>query len=497
MKNQLHLYQLPYHILIDKTKNIIFSIAISFVFVGCVHSQHLFVSELPFNDITEERISQYNLEDLYETYDNRVEVKGVTKYGDNRMVLLSYTNEGHEMIVLDENKNLLNFSSNAFFLFFEVEYLEVLDDKDLLVITNDLRVFIIPDFESAELYLQLYFITTLGGEQFQTNRTESNYRFDRIGKHLTVTCNASNAFGAKGTFQSVFDIEKTEELNSYFISKTHSGFCYINNQQLAISCSDPDGLESLSKLYVLNWERNIIDSIVFEKGFIINDIEKCNKDLLIAGTTYRVCEDFAGNSLTCSLGTLRKITLEGEKLWEVVEQDNEYSTYSKMEQNSEGDIFILGVHNIDIYNPYLTNFRSVLVKKYNRFGNLSASIKIGNTDYYFGSAGFKLDVNEDFLLWSNSYHTHQNDGFVHVLRNDISKVNRSLSEKKVQLYPNPFTVGFRVRTDTKFKNYELYTSSGILVEKDVFKQEINTEYLEAGVYFLKLYNKNQAQILKT
>ena len=94
----------------------------------------------------------------------------------------------------------------------------------------------------------------------------------------------------------------------------------------------------------------------------------------------------------------------------------------------------------------------------------------------------------------NLIDTHGSDAFEQtpcVLSVEEFNLNNTVS-----IYPNPVQDQLIISTATNFNKLELYTITGKKVFQSAFTETINTSQLAKGVYFLKLYTKNNGIAVK-
>ncbi|WP_085537498.1 T9SS type A sorting domain-containing protein [Massilibacteroides vaginae] len=85
-----------------------------------------------------------------------------------------------------------------------------------------------------------------------------------------------------------------------------------------------------------------------------------------------------------------------------------------------------------------------------------------------------------------------------VLSSDISVSNIEIKENQVSLYPTVFKEQVRIRNAYQVNRLEIYTVSGLLVSQINQPDEvINTNSLSPGIYFFRLYLKDEIKTIQT
>ncbi len=80
--------------------------------------------------------------------------------------------------------------------------------------------------------------------------------------------------------------------------------------------------------------------------------------------------------------------------------------------------------------------------------------------------------------------------------NNISSVSNDLQNDNITIYPNPFIDYFNIKSDNEFNLIELYNIDGKIINLYVNSDNINTEFLKSGLYFLKIYYDNKIVVEK-
>ncbi len=85
-------------------------------------------------------------------------------------------------------------------------------------------------------------------------------------------------------------------------------------------------------------------------------------------------------------------------------------------------------------------------------------------------------------------------------RTQITKIEDVNADNTIKLYPNPVNdyvyLDMDMDMDDSIVNVEVYNIAGIKFHKQLIDNQLNVEFLSAGVYFLKVKSNNRLNILK-
>ena len=134
----------------------------------------------------------------------------------------------------------------------------------------------------------------------------------------------------------------------------------------------------------------------------------------------------------------------------------------------------------------------------NRFGR---ELRIFNTFGVFPLVGLpymdKLELMEGIGLQNHGFFPATQDGLVDVCYGDFTICNILSSSKKVEvntdfeIAPNPAFNYFRIITDSKIENVELFDGLGNRVNR-TNASEVDVSNLPSGMYFLKVLFENES-----
>ena len=83
--------------------------------------------------------------------------------------------------------------------------------------------------------------------------------------------------------------------------------------------------------------------------------------------------------------------------------------------------------------------------------------------------------------------------FYYICYKYITNIQTLDTQKSVAVYPNPTNGKITIETFTSKNSFELYESSGILLQRSFttnFKSEIDLSCLSSGIYLLRIIHNN-------
>jgi hypothetical protein len=146
----------------------------------------------------------------------------------------------------------------------------------------------------------------------------------------------------------------------------------------------------------------------------------------------------------------------------------------------------------DLYVAFVKKNNGIF-SGFGNMGTLNFTIK---SNASLGSTN--LSVSQPELYAPNMYPQPVKSGPVKVL-NVVLGLQKSVTEKSLQIAPNPFQNTLSVKSDKAISNYKIVDVTGkVIIQKSVNTNtlEINTDNLNAGIYFIEVISNGQKSVEK-